>query len=557
MTEVYDHMLTTNGNSAYGLGHPSMRSNTLGGTFDMTSMQPGRIAGDDAYQTTQDIFPAQDFSALQEFCEYPDDMTFGPEFLDAQPVPMPTVNDYSWLEYDQNLDETGPDPNLGASSLGLNRLDVQQEDSEDCTDHLGVMMPSARFDFEAPYKEAQASVHDSGIFCSAPLNPSNAECMPGKRKKAVLPTSSSASDASKSGSRSRPRKIRHVKFLEDQIRPLYTWLENHLSDPFPEAEDKIKLSSASGLSIPQIESWFARTRRRKLSRIELPSNNPQISQADEDCGVQSQTPRFELDLAQLGHNHEEWRELTTITKSTRLSLDPKLSRTSSVFSGHPLVSVPLCLNATTRRGLIVDILSNRRRSRSCPAAFRSQNCIESSTRALKSPFRADVASPEVVLSSLEAVPSTRQVTPFSEGSLPLEPDPSDDLTVAEAAESQFNKGIPSSPRDWGIEGFLDSLPDDGDYLSWEDPNSLVPVSVGLQPDFGLLPESSVAQVVQDRGDIQHLADGQTDTHQELATNTSRRYSSPVFPQCTESFQSRTGLPSYLKLVPLLAPHQVY
>lgn len=182
MTEVYDHTLTTNGNPTYGFGHPSMRSNTLDGTFDMTSMQPGRIAGDDAYQTTQDIFPAQDFSALQEFCQHPDDMTFGPGFLDAQPVPIPTVNDYFWLEYDQNL-ETGPDPHLGASSLGLNQLDVQQKDSEDCTDHLSAMTPSARFDFEAPYKEAQASVHDSGIFCRAPLNPSNAECMSGKRKK--------------------------------------------------------------------------------------------------------------------------------------------------------------------------------------------------------------------------------------------------------------------------------------------------------------------------------------------------------------------------------------
>ncbi|KAK5047753.1 hypothetical protein LTR84_006418 [Exophiala bonariae] len=56
------------------------------------------------------------------------------------------------------------------------------------------------------------------------------------------------------------------RFDEGQITKLQNWLSENLSNPFPDANAKAHLSQVTGLSVRQIERWFARTRQRKLQR---------------------------------------------------------------------------------------------------------------------------------------------------------------------------------------------------------------------------------------------------------------------------------------------------
>jgi hypothetical protein len=46
-------------------------------------------------------------------------------------------------------------------------------------------------------------------------------------------------------------------------------LARNLSYPFPQQKDKVALASSTGLSVRQVETWFSRTRQRKLTRADI------------------------------------------------------------------------------------------------------------------------------------------------------------------------------------------------------------------------------------------------------------------------------------------------
>lgn len=56
------------------------------------------------------------------------------------------------------------------------------------------------------------------------------------------------------------------RFDENQTLVLQSWLSENQSNPFPDASTKAHLNNLTGLSVRQIERWFARTRQRKLQR---------------------------------------------------------------------------------------------------------------------------------------------------------------------------------------------------------------------------------------------------------------------------------------------------
>lgn len=45
---------------------------------------------------------------------------------------------------------------------------------------------------------------------------------------------------------------------------LRTWLNNHLSHPYPSEDDKLQLMNQTGLSLVQVSNWFINARRRSL-----------------------------------------------------------------------------------------------------------------------------------------------------------------------------------------------------------------------------------------------------------------------------------------------------
>ena len=47
------------------------------------------------------------------------------------------------------------------------------------------------------------------------------------------------------------------------VATLTEWFDSHTTNPYPNSEEKQYLSSLTGMSISQIETWFSNTRRRK------------------------------------------------------------------------------------------------------------------------------------------------------------------------------------------------------------------------------------------------------------------------------------------------------
>jgi hypothetical protein len=58
------------------------------------------------------------------------------------------------------------------------------------------------------------------------------------------------------------KKKRKTNFQKDSIDHLQVWFYNHLTDPYPNDEDKRILSTQTGLSVPQVNNWFGNKRMR-------------------------------------------------------------------------------------------------------------------------------------------------------------------------------------------------------------------------------------------------------------------------------------------------------
>ncbi|KAJ9610251.1 hypothetical protein H2200_005028 [Cladophialophora chaetospira] len=60
------------------------------------------------------------------------------------------------------------------------------------------------------------------------------------------------------------KKARRLRFSAAQVDILDTWLNCHLEYPYPQQKEKEDLAAATKLTVDQVNSWFARTRQRRL-----------------------------------------------------------------------------------------------------------------------------------------------------------------------------------------------------------------------------------------------------------------------------------------------------
>ena len=61
------------------------------------------------------------------------------------------------------------------------------------------------------------------------------------------------------------KKRRTMRLSKKQTGILESWLSDNIANPYPEKAEKTKLAKATGLLVRQVESWFSRTRQRKLA----------------------------------------------------------------------------------------------------------------------------------------------------------------------------------------------------------------------------------------------------------------------------------------------------
>lgn len=47
------------------------------------------------------------------------------------------------------------------------------------------------------------------------------------------------------------------------VATLSEWFDTHTSNPYPSVDEKYHLSSITGMTVAQVETWFANTRRRR------------------------------------------------------------------------------------------------------------------------------------------------------------------------------------------------------------------------------------------------------------------------------------------------------
>lgn len=75
-----------------------------------------------------------------------------------------------------------------------------------------------------------------------------------------------ASPISRTSDQPPRKKARKFRFTTSQNDVLETWLACHILYPYPQKNEKEDLAAATGLTVAQIQTWFARTRQRKLRR---------------------------------------------------------------------------------------------------------------------------------------------------------------------------------------------------------------------------------------------------------------------------------------------------
>ena len=96
----------------------------------------------------------------------------------------------------------------------------------------------------------------------------------GKRARPFSDTSRTTRSFSVPGKSARKKP----RFTRTQNGVLEHWLLSNLSNPFPDLKTKEGLVQDTGLSIRQVASWFARTRQRKLERLELDAASSRSSE---------------------------------------------------------------------------------------------------------------------------------------------------------------------------------------------------------------------------------------------------------------------------------------
>jgi len=177
------------------------------------------------------------------------------------------------------------------------------------------------------------------------------------------------------------------------------WLQSHLSDPYPQENDKAILAAASGLTVRQVEAWFSRTRRRKLPPIEMTIFDRQ-------------------DAVPIGDD-----VITSLTLASVAGVEPDRAACESLVEEREFPAL------VARQ--VIQVTGNDTvhclRSPSGPhdALGGDVEHLRLLERSVRNSLDDNAASPDAMQSSLEVSPSTRQGSPVEERPWCPEIEPSD------------------------------------------------------------------------------------------------------------------------------------
>jgi hypothetical protein len=119
----------------------------------------------------------------------------------------------------------------------------------------------------------------------------------------------------------RPLKRRRQRFTVEQTKELETWLLSHSSDPYPNHEEKQRLTTCTDLSVRQVEPWFWSARSGELTRNSaFQKHLPTTSSILEEPSSQSPLQRSNI-ITEAGGE-------PVIPESSSITLEPKSSENS-------------------------------------------------------------------------------------------------------------------------------------------------------------------------------------------------------------------------------------
>src|SRR6266536_1737649 len=203
---------------------------------------------------TSTVHPESDATMLfDEFCQYPNENVY-----------QSTRNGLSPVQTALDLFEPSTDHSLPTIESLVWRADIpvmRFNDPSNLNDM--VMAGSDQHESALTLKVKDVMVNGDisehpmlamqGIFGDRILSPRFTQ-----RVKALSSNSSGVSGSSRANSGNCRKRKRRARFSSSQVCILSSWLQEHLSNPYPEDGDKTALSRATGLTVRQVEAWFAR-----------------------------------------------------------------------------------------------------------------------------------------------------------------------------------------------------------------------------------------------------------------------------------------------------------
>jgi hypothetical protein len=123
------------------------------------------------------------------------------------------------------------------------------------------------------------------------------------------------------------KKTRKARFTSSQNDVLETWLTCHISYPYTQKKEKEDLAAATGLTVGQIQTWFARTRNRKLRPQINDLLHPSEAEGASETNVLTRRPHDSGNISPATQSRGG--------SSARFSIGPRLSSLLAVAPASP------------------------------------------------------------------------------------------------------------------------------------------------------------------------------------------------------------------------------
>ena len=273
-------------------------------------------------------------------------------------------------------------------------------------------------------------------------------CCASNGKRSRPESSKSSNKLSLKSSSSAPRK--KSRFCQRQTDLLEQWLSHNLDNPFPDKLTKKSLAQATGLTIRQIERWFARTRQRKLKRLqpqEVCSGHDQEATHHDLFNSQRQGHG---DSAREGRDQNHAQNKLNASKvgvyACASNVTGRPITLNSTSKGYRLREGPCSFDIEAR--ILCERPAYNRRARSCPPSVEFTYCLQIFKQPTNNPRSAihEAGSLEVGFTSC---PSSHRLSSRSH-----------DPKICNWGSDELSQAHVWHAKDWSIERWLELLPDD-------------------------------------------------------------------------------------------------